>query len=213
MKHKGANWRETLSSPVVWHAAGLSVLVLAAVSLAVRLGMDWSATHGSANDQIASKQIELRALEMQTAPLRGLDRRVAKSRAEMQSFYGRRIPQNYSSILTRIGDLAVKSGVRLSRVNYAQGPASGDLTEISLDSGISGEYPQIMRFVNGLERDQNFFIIRAMALTGQQGGFVNLRLRVSTWLRSADAANLGLPPTKTQSEPAGPAPAAGKEGD
>ena len=48
--------------------------------------------------------------------------------------------------------------------------ASGDLTEISMDAGISGEYPQIMRFVNGLERDQTFFVIRAMALTGQQGG-------------------------------------------
>jgi hypothetical protein len=34
-----------------------------------------------------------------------------------------------------------------------------------------------------------------MALTGQQGGLVNLRLRVSTWLRPADAAASGLPPT------------------
>jgi hypothetical protein len=28
-----------------------------------------------------------------------------------------------------------------------------------------------------------FFVIRGMQLTGQQGGLVNLRLRVSTWLR------------------------------
>jgi len=33
-----------------------------------------------------------------------------------------------------------------------------------------------MRFVNSLERDQNFFVIRAMNLTGQQGGVVNLRI-------------------------------------
>ena len=37
-----------------------------------------------------------------------------------------------------------------------------------------------------------FFIIRAMALTGQQGGQVNLRLRVSTWLRPDDVP-IGLP--------------------
>ena len=67
-----------------------------------------------------------------------------------------------------------------------------------MDAGISGEYPQIMRFVNGLERDQTFFVIRAMALTGQQGGLVNLRLRVSTWLRPADAAASGLPPTPSR---------------
>jgi hypothetical protein len=64
-----------------------------------------------------------------------------------------------------------------------------------MDAGITGEYPQIMRFVNSVERDQAFFVIRAMSLTGQQGGLVNLRLRVSTWLRPADAAASGLPLT------------------
>ena len=66
-----------------------------------------------------------------------------------------------------------------------------------MDAGISGNYPQIMHFVNSLERDQTFFVIRAMALTGQQGGLVNLRLRVSTWLRPADAEASGLPATPT----------------
>jgi hypothetical protein len=88
--------------------------------------------------------------------------------------------------------LQVKSGVRLSRLQYAQGLPGAKLTEISMDAGISGEYPQIMRFVNSLERDKTFFVIRAMALTGQQGGTVNLRLRVSTWLRPADVPT-GLP--------------------
>ena len=50
-----------------------------------------------------------------------------------------------------------------------------------------------MRFINTLERDQTFFVIPAMSLTGQQAGAVNLRLRVSTWLRRADAAASGLP--------------------
>jgi type IV pilus assembly protein PilO len=187
--------RERLTSPLTWHYAGVVLLALVVVSLAVRLGMDWSATHGNANDEIVSKQVQQKALELETAPLRGLDGRVAESRAQMQEFYAKRIPQNYSSIATRVGDLEVKSGVRLSRMLYTQGAASGDLTEISLDAGISGDYPQIMRFVNGLERDPAFFVIRAMALTGQQGGMVNLRLRVSTWLRAADAAQSGLPPT------------------
>jgi len=206
-------WGERLRSPLTWHYAGLALLVVLVGGLSIRVGMDWSETHGSANDEIQSKQVQLKALEMETAPLRGLDKRVAESRAEMKEFYEKRIPGSYSAFASKIGDLEVKSGVRLSRMLYTQGEQSGDLTEISLDAGISGEYPQIMRFVNGLERDQNFFIIRAMALTGQQGGLVNLRLRVSTWLRTADAANLGLPPTQKESEPAGPAPVAGKEGE
>lgn len=204
-------WRERLESPLTWHVAGLVLIALLMCGLATRLAMDWAATHGSAPDALAGERVQLKALELQTAPLRGLDKRVELSRAQMQQFYQKRIPANYSSIASRIGDLQVKSGVRLSRVLYAQGAPSGDLTEISMDAGISGEYPQIMRFVNGLERDQTFFVIRAMALTGQQGGMVNLRLRVSTWLRASDAVKSGLP--QAGSEPAAASPAPGREGE
>lgn len=205
-------WRERLASPLTWHYAGLTVLIVIVIGLGVRLGMDWTATHGSTTDALEGNQVRLKALELQTAPLRGLDGRVVESREQMKQFYARRIPANYSTIASRIGELQVRSGVRLSRVLYTQGAPSGDLTEISMDAGISGDYPQIMRFVNGLERDQTFFVIRAMALTGQQGGMVNLRLRVSTWMRAADAANSGLP--QAQSAPAGSdnAPVPGREG-
>ena len=206
-----SNLRERLTSPLTWHVAGVVVLAIVVTGLAVRLGLDWAATDSNSTEALASKQIQLKALELQTAPLRGLDQRVADSREQMRAFYAKRIPVNYSSILTRVGDLEVKSGVRLSRVLYTQGPTSGDLTEISMDAGLSGEYPQIMRFVNGLERDQTFFVIRAMALTGQQAGMVNLRLRVSTWMRAGDAANSGIP--QAGAVPAGPSSAPGKEGE
>jgi hypothetical protein len=206
-------WRERLASPLTWHYAGFGVLLALVIVLSIRLGMDWAATNGRSTDALASKQIELKALEMQTAPLRGLDKRVDDSRQQIHAFYEKRIPPNYSSIASRIGDLQVASGVRLSRVQYTQGPPGVDVTEISLDAGVSGTYPQIMRFVNSLERDHNFFVIRAMGLAGQQGGLVNLRLRVSTWLRPEDAVASGLPPTPALDDKTAAPPAAGREGE
>jgi type IV pilus assembly protein PilO len=202
--------RERLASPLTWHYVGLGVLILIVVGLGIRLAMDWSAIGASSDDALANKQIELKTLELQTAPLRGLETHVKDSREQTSDFYAKRIPANYSSIAVQIGDQAVKSGVSLSRMQYTQGSTIGDLTEISLDAGISGEYQQIMHFVNGLERDKTFFVIRAMAFTGQQGGLVSLRLRVSTWLRPSDVPS-GLPPTPTEM-PASAAPAA-REGD
>jgi hypothetical protein len=108
------------------------------------------------------------------------------------TFYKKRIPPITPSS-PPASAIGVSSGVRLSRVQYAQGKPGSALTEISMDAGISGDYPSIMRFINSLERDPIFFIIRGMSFTGQQGGLVNLRLRVSTWLRPADAAASGLP--------------------
>jgi Tfp pilus assembly protein PilO len=206
-------WRERLTSPLTWHYVGFAVMLVLTIGMAVRLGMDWSATNGRSTDALAGKQAELKALDFQTASLRGLDQRIEDSRSQIHAFYEKRIPPNYSSIAARAGELDVASGVRLARVQYTQGPPGSHLTEISMDAGISGAYPQIMRFINSLERDQTFFVIRAMALTGQQGGLVNLRLRVSTWLRPADAAASGLPQTPDTDEKA-PAPAVpGKEGE
>ena len=206
-----SEWRERLTSKLTWYYAGAIVMLVLVIGLGVRFGLDLAATSSSSTDALTSKQVELKALDMETAPLRGLDKRVDESRQQMKDFYLKLIPPNYSSIATRIGELQVKAGVRLTRVTYTQGKPGSELTEISMDAGISGDYPQIMRFVNGLERDQTFFVIRAMSLTGQQGGLVNLRLRVSTWLRPEDAAASGLPATL---EPGATpnVPSAGREG-
>lgn len=207
-----STWRERLASPLTWHYVGFAVLLVIATGLAVRLGLDWTAINSHSADALAGKQLQLKALEVQTAPLRGLDKRLEKSRTEMDAFYLKRIPPNYSTISIRIDDLGVATGVRLTRTQYTQGAPGSDLTEIDMDTAITGEYPAIMHFVNGLERDPIFFVIKAMNLTGQQGGQVSLRMQVATWLRPADAAASGLPLTpQPGGESAAPAPV--KEGE
>ena len=44
----------------------------------------------------------------------------------------------------------------------------------------------MMHFINDLERDKDhvFFIIDGVTLTGQQGGLVNLRLKLSTYIQA-----------------------------
>jgi len=188
-----SSWRERLGSRLTLHYVALAVLLSLVIGLALRLSYVWTAAHGSVISSLANKHLQLKELRLETVPLHGLDQRVANSRKQVQEFYAGRIPSNYSAIVIRIGELEVKSGARLSRVQYSQGHRGADLAEIAMDASISGEYPQIMRFVNGMERDQTFFVIRAMALTGQQGGTVNLRLRVSSWLRRSEADSSGLP--------------------
>jgi type IV pilus assembly protein PilO len=198
--------RERLFSPVGLHAVGFCVLAIATILLGIRVGLDWRATSSSNLDAMAGRQAELRTMELQTAPLRGLDKKVDKSRAQIDEFYSTRIPPSYSAFLQRLGELKEKAPVQLTRVSYTQAPGSGDLTEIRMDAGVSGDYTAIMRFINGLERSQTFFIIRAMALSGQQSGTVNLRLQVSTWLRPADAAGWPVEdaPASAPQTPAGP---------
>jgi Tfp pilus assembly protein PilO len=206
---KTALWRERLASPLTWHYAGFAVLLVAVIVLGTRFGLDWAALSGRSSNEITDKKVQLKALDMQTAPMRGLDKRLAETRDAIKDFYTDRIPASYSSISGEIGELAVKSGVRMTRVQYTQRLPSNNLSEIDLDSGITGSYPEIMKFINSLEREKIFFEIRGMNLTGQQGGLVNLRLQVATWLRPADAAASGLPQTEERPESS----EGGKEGE
>lgn len=198
------NMGERLRSPLTWHYVVFGLLLALAIGLCVRLGMDWMATNARASDTLLSKQVQLRQMKLQMAPLSGLDQTVAKTREQLRTFFDQRIPANYSAIESSMQDLEVKSGVRLNRVQYTQGKPGTNLTEITMDAAISGGYPAIMHFVNGIERAKTFYVIDEMAFTGEQNGLVNLRIRVSTWLRPAAAAASGLPMTPA-SKPAGAA--------
>ena len=191
--------RKLLFSALGLHMVLFSVMAITTIGLAIRVALDWRTTSASSQDELASTQTRMRTLQMQLKPLAGLDKRVEASRKQIDQFYIDRIPPNYSSIAAELGTLASQSSVRLTRVEYSQAPGSVDLTEIRMDAGLSGDYPSIMRFINGIERSKTFFIIRAMALTGQQGGQVALRLQMTTWLRPADAAASGLPMAKPDS--------------
>lgn len=186
-----------LASLLNLHIAGVALLVLLNIVLAVRLGIAWSSLSSSREEALQQKRLQLAQLQAQTARLNGLPEKVELSRSQADKFYTQRIPANYSSILADLGALATKNNIRLTRAGYTQTGAIEGLAELRIDANLAGEYSGVMHFINGLERDKTFFVINALTLTGQQGGMVNLRLRLITYLHAADASQ--LPPS---SEPA-----------
>ncbi len=173
----------------------VAVAVLAVVNLVfvTQLLLAWHTLRADRPEEIQQQQATLRTTELQTLPLRELPAKVQTSAKEAERFYAARMPENYSSITAELGSLAQKSGVRLARVVYVQTPAIHDLAEVRMDAGLSGDYTPMMRFINSLERDKMFFVIRGLTLTGQQGGIVNLRLRLATYLHGPDLDRMAPP--------------------
>jgi type IV pilus assembly protein PilO len=175
------------------HIAGVALLAILNILLLVQLGLALRDLGSSREDRLQRAQLQLAQLRAQTARLNGLPEKVDLSRKDADKFYAHRIPANYSSILAELGALAQKDNIRLTRAGYTQTAAIEGLAELRIDANLAGEYSGIMRFINGLERDNTFFEIGAVTLTGQQGGLVNLRLRLNTFLHAADAKD--LPPS------------------
>jgi type IV pilus assembly protein PilO len=192
------------------HILGVGLLAILNVFLVIRLGLALRDLGSGREEELQQAQLQLAQLKVQTAALNGLPEKVDQSRKDADKFYAQRIPANYSSILADLGTLASKNNVRLTRAGYTQGPALEGLAELRIDANLAGEYSGIVHFINGLERDKSFFVINGVTLTGQQGGLVNLRLRLRTYLHAADASQ--LPPSSEPAGQEGDQPAAKPEG-
>lgn len=172
------------------HIAAVTVLAVVNLVFLVQLGMAWHTLRTDRPEQLQVKQVELRTAQLQAKPLRNLPQRIADSTKGAEHFYDARVPGADSAILAELGALEQKSNVHLSRVQTAFAPALRDVTEVRMDASVSGDYASVMRFINSVERDKMFFVINGLTLTGQQGGLVNLRLKVTTYLRGSDAEHL-----------------------
>ena len=172
------------------HIAIVVVLAIVNLVLLVELGMAWNTLRTDRPEQLQVKQVELRTAQLQARPLRNLPQRVADSTKGAEHFYDARVPGADSAILSELGSLEQKANVHLSRVQTAFAPALRDVTEVRMDASVSGDYASVMRFINSVERDRMFFVINGLTLTGQQGGLVNLRLKVTTYLRGSDVEHL-----------------------
>jgi type IV pilus assembly protein PilO len=188
--------RSKLFSVLHLHFAGVALLLILNLVLAIQLFLAWSSLRAASAERLRQQQTAYRALQIEMSPLRGLPEKVALSRTQAEEFYAQRFPSAYSTISATIYDLATKNSIRLTNLAYTPTPALVGLAELRMDVSLSGEYAPLMHFINGLERSKTFFFINGLTLTGSQGGLVNLRLRLITYLHAADVNQLA-PPTQT----------------
>ncbi len=173
----------------------VAVLGAIVLYLLAQMGLAWKAAHSGDAKAISQQTIAMKSAEIAKKPLEGLDTKLADATTEADHFYAKRLPVAYSDVLAELGVLTKKEGVKLTRVQYAQAPvleAGKTLTEVRMDASLNGDYRPLVLFMNALERDNMFFLISGVTLTGQQSGMVGLRLRLTTYLRprtSGEEAN------------------------
>ncbi len=177
-----------LLTAVNFHFAAVAALGVLDLYLLLHLLFAWQALSASGPEAMAQQRALLQSAQVAGRPLAGIDAKLTISTVQADAFYANRLPYAYSQVLSELGVLTKRANVRLGRVQYTYLPVlSGDygLTEVRMDASVSGDYRPVISMINSLERDRMFFAITGLALTGQQTGQVNLRLRLVTYLRSA----------------------------
>jgi hypothetical protein len=190
------------------HFAAVAVLAVMVLYLLIHIIIVWQALSARDSNALYQQNVAMRSAQIAAQPLRGLDGKLVKSTTDADTFYATRLTYGYSEVAAELGVLTKKANVHLGQVHYTQAPVPGvsALTEVKMDAIISGDYRPVVQFINAVERDKQFFVITGINLTGQQTGQVNLRMRMTTYLRDPSA-------TEQKNESALPEAAAAKSAD
>jgi type IV pilus assembly protein PilO len=97
----------------------------------------------------------------------------------------------YSTVSAELSSLAAKSGLRLdSRILTPKNVKGHNLTEVKIDAQVNGDYRGVVRFLNGLQRSQNFYAVdglSARSANQAQGprGALQVTVHIKTYFRAA----------------------------
>jgi type IV pilus assembly protein PilO len=145
----------------------------------------------SRDQKLEQMGTEIQLKTRQVEPLRDVDKKIIAAHQQIDDFYKKRLPGQDSAIAAELGKLAGQSGVKIGQIRYSfkdddreKDTTPADLQPVKIQADFSGDYLQLVRFVNSVERDPLFFIIDSVDLGGEQAGVVKLQLKLETYLKS-----------------------------
>jgi len=168
----------------------LKVVIAALVAVdVIALGVLFSPLVGSAesrHQQISQLSAELKIKTRSVEPLRGMDKKVVLAKEQISQFYRDRFGSRDSDITGELGKLASDSGVRILQAKYKQeDPETSGIVPVEVEGNFSGDYLQLVRFINALERSKLFFTVDSISLASEGTGPIRLEVKLHSYLRSA----------------------------
>ncbi len=161
----------------------IAVLLLADIAAAAMLVTPIAGRENLRQDRLHELWLNLKARE--SAPWRGLDKKIPQAQRDVGTFYRDRFPSGYADISTTLDKLAADNGVSVSSEKYTQKDSDlQTLQRVEIEADVSGDYLPLVKFINSVERSKLFFIVDELDLGGQQSGTVKLRIKLETYLRT-----------------------------
>jgi Type II secretion system (T2SS), protein M subtype b len=172
----------------LWTAIALGVVLALDIGLAIFL---WRASLQRPEEtQVQLKRLALQAKELRADVDRGEKIRASLPQAgkDADAFYQHSFLESssgYSRIEGDLGEIASKSGVRISGYTFKQKEVKDrGVTEVDITTTLDAEYPAVIQFINGLERSKNFYLLDSLHLTSATSGGIRLDLDLHTYFRT-----------------------------
>lgn len=91
----------------------------------------------------------------------------------------------YSQIESDLGAIAREAGVRTTGFTFRRSDVKEKgATQIEIGTSVDADYPALVRFINGLERSKNFYLLDGLGLSSGTTGGIRLQLQLHTYFRT-----------------------------
>jgi Tfp pilus assembly protein PilO len=168
--------------------AGLGALVLADLGLAVFL---WHLRQTDPTDlsrQRTELQTKTKLLKADVARGDAILKEMPKVGDQASSFYEQQLPPataGYSALVADLGEIATKAGLRTTSTAFQDHELKDrGVTEIQIQETVEGDYSSVMKYIQGLERSRNFYLLSDLGLDTSETGILHLKLLLRTYFRT-----------------------------
>jgi hypothetical protein len=166
---------------------GVLITLLAADAAMAAYSIRMASFTVSPQRELTSQTLQLRLLRADIQRSREIQHAMPKSRSDCERFENSLPPtgSGYSRISAELEEIGHDSGLQIATLSFHPKDLAGrGLTEVSLDATVSGDYVSVVRFLNGLQRSRNHYVVDDLTLANDRGGpegvegvKVNLHLR------------------------------------
>jgi Tfp pilus assembly protein PilO len=171
-----------------WVRWGLAVVLAVDVLLLIAA---WRASKGGQQAQAKQRDLltqQYTPLNADVARARAISEKLPRVQGDCDNFIRNNLREasgGYSVVLADLGQIAEKAGLRAPNTSFRQeqrGPRG--IVEVRITAAVEGDYSSLVRFINGLERSPNFYLLNSLTLASSTGGVIRLNLELRTYFRS-----------------------------
>jgi type IV pilus assembly protein PilO len=163
----------------------VGALIVVDVALAV---YSWNrASEQSARQELATLQRNINLVRADINRARQIQQEMPAVQKDCDQFESSLFSaaSGYSSVNAELSEIAAKAGLRLGGRTFQRAGVKGrELSEVHIQTSVSGNYRSIVNFLNGLQRSPNMYAIESLsAHSDQNQGVLQVGLTIKTYFR------------------------------